>query len=115
MARDPRRRHGRGVGSDVRVRRRCHPHPWEGPMYASIRRYRLNSGSMADILHLVDTDFAETIQEVEGFVAYECGDSGSGELMTISVVRDLESAEASVALAADWTRDNLASRFDVTR
>ena len=29
-------------------------------MFASVRRYRLESGSIDDLLHLVDTDFAET-------------------------------------------------------
>ena len=57
-------------------------------MFASIRRYRLQRGSMDDLLHLVDTDFAETIAEVDGFVAYEVIDLGDGELMTLSVFRD---------------------------
>jgi quinol monooxygenase YgiN len=84
-------------------------------MYVSIRRYRLDRGSMDDVLHLVDTDFAESIQEVDGFVGYEVVDGGNGELCTMSFFRDMDAAEASVQIAADWVRDTLSQRFDITR
>jgi quinol monooxygenase YgiN len=84
-------------------------------MYATIRRYQLRSGSMDDLLHEVDVDFAETIQEAEGFIAYECMDSGEGMLTTISTFSDRESAEASTEMAETWIRDNLAGRYDLER
>ena len=40
-------------------------------MFASVRRYRLKSGSIDDLLHLVDTDFAESVQEMDGFMEYQ--------------------------------------------
>lgn len=83
--------------------------------YASIRRYRLNSGSMDDLLHRVDSDFAETIQEAEGFVAYQVLDCGNNEVVSISVFRDSETAEASDELAAEWVSDTLEQAFDITR
>jgi hypothetical protein len=84
-------------------------------MYASIRRYRLVSGSMDDLLHLIDTDFAETIADAPGFVAYEAIDCGDLQLVTVSVFRDREAAAASAEMAADWIRDNLAAQFDIER
>lgn len=84
-------------------------------MYATIRRYRLNEGSMDDLLHMVDTDFAESIQEMDGFVGYECIDCGDRMLMTISTFHDRESAEASTDAASQWIRDTLAARFDLER
>jgi hypothetical protein len=84
-------------------------------MFASIRRYRLDSGSMDDLLHLIDTDFAESIAQVEGFVAYEVIDCVGGELVTVSVFRDREAAAASEEMAAEWVRSNLAAQFDITR
>ena len=47
-------------------------------MFATIRRYRLNAGSMDALLHEVDVGFAEMIQEQDGFVAYEVLDCGDG-------------------------------------
>jgi hypothetical protein len=84
-------------------------------MYASIRRYRLQSGSMDDLLHLVDSDFAESIAEVDGFVAYEVIDCGGGDLVTMSMFRDQEAATASEQLAAEWISSTLAAKFDLVR
>src|SRR6476620_11547698 len=84
-------------------------------MFASIRRYRLKGGSMDDLLHLVDTDFAETIAEAEGFVAYEVIDLGDGELMTLSVFHDFDAAMASDDLAFEWVRSTLSPQFDIER
>jgi quinol monooxygenase YgiN len=84
-------------------------------MFASIRRYRLQSGSMDEVLHLVDSDFAESIAEVDGFVAYECMDCGNGELITMSVFRDRDAAQDSEEMAAEWVRTTLAGQFDIMR
>ncbi len=84
-------------------------------MFSSVRRYRLMSGSFDELLHLVDTDFAETVQEMDGFVEYQVLECGNGELVTITTFRDRRSAEESAAIAADWVRDTLARRFDLER
>jgi len=84
-------------------------------MYATIRRYRLMSGSLDALLHEVDVDFAEMIQEAEGFIAYEVIDCGDGMMTTISTFTDRAAAEATTDVAAAWIRDNLAARFDMER
>ena len=84
-------------------------------MFSSVRRYRLLSGSIDELLHLVDTDFAESVQEMDGFVAYQVLECGNGELVTITTFRDRSSAEESMEMAADWVRDTLSRRFDLTR
>jgi hypothetical protein len=84
-------------------------------MFSSVRRYRLRSGSIDDLLHLVDTDFAETVQEMDGFVEYQVLECGNGEIITITTFRDRRSAEVSTEMAADWVRDTLARRFDLER
>ena len=83
-------------------------------MYTTIRRYHLERGSMDELLHLVDEGFAEQIQEMDGFVAYECVVDGD-ELCTISVFRDRASAEATTQAAADWIRENVGDKADLTR
>jgi hypothetical protein len=84
-------------------------------MFSSVRRYRLKSGSFDDLLHLVDSDFAESVQEMDGFVEYQVLECGNGELITITTFRDRESAAASAEMAADWIRDTLARKFDLER
>ena len=84
-------------------------------MFASVRRYRLESGSIDDLLHLVDTDFAETVQEMDGFMEYQVVECGNGEIVTITTFKDRRRAEESMEMAADWVRDTLSRRFDLTR
>jgi hypothetical protein len=84
-------------------------------MFASVRRYRLKSGSIDDLLHLVDTDFAETVQEMDGFLEYQLLECGNGEIVTITTFRDRRTAEASTEIATDWVRDTLAAQFDLER
>ena len=76
-------------------------------MFASIRRYRLQRGSMEELTRRVDEGFAEDIGRRPGFVAYEFMDCGDGEIVTLSVFRDADQAEASRELALRWTEENL--------
>jgi hypothetical protein len=76
-------------------------------MYASIRRYEVDQSAMDDLLHRVDTGFAEEVSARDGFVAYECVDCGDGGLVTISMFRDRAAAEDSAQMAAAWIRDAL--------
>jgi hypothetical protein len=62
---------------------------------------------MAELTRRVDDGFAEDIGRQPGFVAYEFMDCGDGEIMTLSVFRKADQAEASQALAHQWTEENL--------
>jgi len=84
-------------------------------MFASVRRYRLESGSIDELLHLVDTDFAESVQEMDGFMEYQVVECGNGEIIAITTFKDRRSAEASMEMSADWVRDTLSRRFELTR
>ena len=84
-------------------------------MFSSVRRYRLRSGSIDDLLHLVDTDFAETVQDMDGFMEYQVLECGNGEIVTITTFRDRATAEESAEMAGDWVRDTLATQFDLER
>jgi hypothetical protein len=76
-------------------------------MFASIRRYRLHTGSMDELASRVDRGFAEEIRAQPGFVSYEFVDSGDGEVMTISIFGDAAGATRSRDLAMSWTEQNL--------
>jgi hypothetical protein len=47
-------------------------------MYAMIRRYRMAAGSMDDLMHKVDTQYADRVPEEVGAVLYTAIDTGDG-------------------------------------
>ena len=75
-------------------------------MFASMRRYRLERGTMDELARRIDEDFAGQLAEQPGFVAYEFINCGFGEFMTMSIFLTLEQAEASRELARRWADEN---------
>jgi hypothetical protein len=82
--------------------------------FASVRRYQLRTGSVGELMHIVDMIFAEEIQAMDGFEAYHVLDCGNGELVSISLLRDQAAAEASDDLALEFIRRDLGD-FDMER
>ena len=62
---------------------------------------------MEELTRRVDEGFAEDIGRQPGFASYEFVDCGDGEIITLSVFRDADQAEASRELAQRWTEENL--------
>jgi Antibiotic biosynthesis monooxygenase len=89
-------------------------HAGTGEVFASLRRYRLRSGSVAELMHVVDDVFADRIQRMDGFEAYHALDCGRGEIVSISLFRDQTTAEESDERALEFIRDDL-SDFDMER
>ena len=83
-------------------------------MYASIRTYRFASGSMDDLMHRVDRDFADALAQEPGFVGYQVVGTGDDTLMSISMFRSEQEAERSTEIAAQWVAEDLAD-FGVER
>ena len=81
--------------------------------FASLRRYALRAGEVAQLMHIVDEIFADRIEAMDGFEAYHALDCG-GEIMSISLFRDQAAAEASDELALEFVREELGS-FDIER
>jgi hypothetical protein len=82
--------------------------------FASVRRYALRSGSVGELMHLVDELFADLIQSMDGFEAYHALDCGHGEILSISVLRDRSSAEESDERAIQFVSESLGG-FDIER
>jgi len=76
-------------------------------MFASMRRYRLQPGLLAEFTRRVDDSFADEIAAQPGFVSYVLIDCGGGDLFTLSMFLEPGQAEASRELARRWTEDNL--------
>lgn len=76
-------------------------------MHASIRRYKVHPGGMAELARRVNEGFAPLISQAPGFVAYVALDTGSDVVVSVSVFQDQAGAEQSDRLAADWVQHNL--------
>ena len=82
--------------------------------FASVRRYRLRTGSIAELMHIVDEIFADEIEAMDGFEAYHALECGGGEIVSISLLRDQAIAEASDEWALEFVRRELGG-FDIER
>ena len=78
-------------------------------MYASVRRYKMEPGSVEELMRRVEEGFVPIISKGPGFVAYYVLDAGDGVVASISVFEDQAGAEESNRMAADWVKENLAS------
>jgi hypothetical protein len=76
-------------------------------MYASVRRYRVAEGSMDELMHRVDTDFAERISGQPGFCSYQAIAVGDTDCVTITCFREEDDAHNSADMAAEWVKDAL--------
>jgi hypothetical protein len=82
--------------------------------FASLRRYALRGGSVEELMHVVDREFADQIQQLDGFEAYHALDCGRGEILSITLLRDQAAAEESDERALEFVRDKLGA-FDIER
>lgn len=111
-------RHG-ALGGEVLVSRaRRHilepGHPSAGRGYASLRWYRADPGSVPEMMHLVDSDLADTLTNLDGFEAYHAVDCGHGDLFSITMAADRETAERSASIARAFVLNVLAG-FSIER
>jgi hypothetical protein len=93
------------------VRREAERENWGFAMYASIRRYRIDTAaiSTAELSAKVREGFLPIASALPGFVAYYVVDAGDGLVASISVFDSRTAAEQSNSAAADWVGDNLAA------
>ena len=83
-------------------------------MFASIRTYRFGSGSMDELMHRVDRDFADALAHEPGFIGYQAIATGERTVMSVSLFRDSANAERSMEIAGQWVAEDLAE-FGVER
>jgi hypothetical protein len=63
---------------------------------------------IAEALHRVDEIFAPRLEEMEGFIAYECVDCGDGTVCSMTICSDEAAARRSLELSREFVRDDLA-------
>ena len=76
-------------------------------MHLNVRTYRVGTGSIDELMHRVDRDFAEAMAQEPGFIAYQAIRTGERTVASVTVFHDREQAEASNELAAQWVVEDL--------
>ncbi|HEX8857307.1 MAG TPA: hypothetical protein VF752_17065 [Thermoleophilaceae bacterium] len=76
-------------------------------MYASIRSYRINDSQVDDLMHRIDTEFADSVQDQPGFISYQAVYTGGGTLCTVTVCRDEATCDRTNEMAAMFVRESL--------
>ena len=94
------------VEGEVRIRKSV---PGVHAKYGVLRTYKVNPGSVDEIVRRGEEGLVPLITQSPGFVRYSFIDAGGGTIATTTAFETQEQAEASVRLAADWVKQNLSS------
>jgi quinol monooxygenase YgiN len=84
--------------------------PAGGPSAPHVRvaLYQFKPGTLAGAIAKAQAGFLPILRQQPGFVRYTVGDLGDDRAVTISGWQTKAEADAAVATAADWVRQNLA-------
>ncbi|QEC48571.1 hypothetical protein FSW04_13995 [Baekduia soli] len=89
-------------------------HATSAGRFASLRRYTMASGSVPELMRGVDDVFADAIADLDGFVDFEVIDTGGGELLSVTVLRDRAMVLETDEMALRFVTERL-SRFRLQR
>jgi quinol monooxygenase YgiN len=81
--------------------------------HVRVATYEVKQGSVQEIADLARDGMLRTFQEQPGFVRYGVADLGDGTVLSISLWETRENADAAVAVASTWVRDNLSERIEL--
>jgi heme-degrading monooxygenase HmoA len=82
--------------------------------FCRLRRYRMLANAVAEVMALAEADFADGVSELDGFIAFFVIDCGGGDVLSISVFRDRDTADRADAAAWRFASEDL-GRFDIKR
>jgi len=72
--------------------------------------YDVTSRAANEVIEIARAGFLPIFEQQPGFVRYEVGVLDNGGIVSFSIWETADEAERAVGLAADFVRDNLASR-----
>jgi hypothetical protein len=72
--------------------------------------YDVTSGTAEEAIEIARAGFVPIFEQQPGFVRYEVGELDNGGVVSFSVWETADEALRAVQLAADWVKENLASR-----
>jgi hypothetical protein len=81
-------------------------------MYAAIRQYEMGAGLVRDLMPIIDSELAEVMSGLPGFVGYHVIASGHDEIVAVTLFRDEQDAIHSNEVASDFVSTHL-QRFQL--
>ena len=75
-------------------------------MYAVIRHYRSQAGSVEEATRQVQEELLPKVRQIAGFVGYYLFNPSPQEIAAISLFESQAGAEESVRKAQEWVRQN---------
>jgi heme-degrading monooxygenase HmoA len=79
--------------------------------HVRIAKYRVQSGTLAEISDAAREGMLEVFKEQPGFVSYGVADSGDETLLSISHWETHDEAEKAAVVASEWVAANLDGRI----
>jgi len=80
-------------------------------MFGSIRRYRVRSGSVTDIIENVKTGLVPVLEQVPGFAGYYIINAESNRATSFTVGDSQEAVDQMNRVALQWVQQNLPGRL----
>ena len=80
-------------------------------MYGSIRRYRIRSGSVNEIVEKVKEGLVPLLEKVPGFEGYYIVNSEANRATSFTVGANREAVDRMNRVALDWVKENLRDRL----
>jgi heme-degrading monooxygenase HmoA len=82
-------------------------------MYARFSHYRINPNNIEPMVRQVEEDFYPNyLAKLPGLIAHHVVQIAEEEIISLSLWASQDSAEASVAIAVKYARENMADTFD---
>ena len=75
-------------------------------MHAAVRRYRVRD--IDALVEKIESEFADQVKEIDGFVGYYVIDGDDGTAASVTVGETAEAVAESTRLAAEWVRESAA-------
>ena len=75
-------------------------------MHAAVRRYKVKD--IDALVSKVESEFADQVKEIDGFVGYYVIDGDDGTAASVTVGETAEAVAESTRLAGDWVRESAA-------
>ena len=79
-------------------------------MFATVRRYRGQKGTIGEVARKVQTHLVPLLSRQPGFISYAAIDAGNDVAVSISVFQDSASADAANKIALQWAQQNIAAQ-----
>jgi heme-degrading monooxygenase HmoA len=81
--------------------------------HVRVATYEIKQGSFQEMADMAREGMLRTFQEQPGFIRYGVADLGDKTVLSLSMWETRKDADAAVAVASSWIRENLTDRLEL--